>query len=62
MEKAYSLMRMELKDEEETGEIQMVEEEEKDQKMREEEAKTMQIFCPIEKRYDERNRRVTDLV
>ena len=62
MEKAYSLMRMELKDEEDTDEIRTEEEEEKEQKMREEEAKTRQIFCPIEQKYDERNRRVTDLV
>ena len=68
MEKAYSLMRMELKDEileqedENAGEILTEEEEEKEQKMKEEEARTRQIFCPIEKKYDERNRRVTDLV
>ena len=30
--------------------------------MNEEEARTRQIFCPLVKRYDERNRRVTDLV
>ena len=69
MEKAYSLMRMELKDEttEDIGKGQETartseEDEEKDQRMREEEARTRQIFCPIEKTYDERNRRVTDLV
>ena len=77
MEKAYSLMRMELKDEEtenkEIGQEETKEEktsgvrtgeqeEEKEQAMREEEARTRQIFCPIDKIYDERNRRVTDLV
>ena len=69
MEKAYSLMRMELMDEiqgqgeENTGKILTEEEEEeKEQKMKEEEARTRQIFCPIERKYDERNRRVTDLV
>ena len=53
MEKAYSLMRMELKDEEDTEEIRTEEEDEKERKMREEEARTRQIFCPIEKIYDE---------
>ena len=74
MEKAYSLLRMELRDEEgenreETAiqdkkrtKIQTEEDEDREQAAKEEEAKTRQVFCPIEKTYDERNRRVTDLV
>ena len=83
MEKAYSLVRMELRDEDtenkveeknrDTGTIEgasfmtaeekkkKVEEEEKIQREKEEAAKTRQIYDPIERRYDERRRRVTDM-
>ena len=66
MEKAYSLIRMELRDEDEeeieqsTGEKN--ENNENKQKEKEQEARARQVFCPVEKRYDERKRRVTDLV
>ena len=68
MEKAYSLIRMELRDEdterdeEETTTREDAEkQEEKEKKEKEEAAKTRQVFDPIERTYDERRRRVTDL-
>ena len=85
MEKAYSLVRMEMRDEEddvntEKRKLEMIVEEremtsfmtedekriqaenqEKIRKGKEEAAKTRQIYNPIEKTYDERKRRVTDL-
>ena len=72
MEKAYAKLRMELRDEEEEKEelnaeltepiIRTEEDKEKEDKMKELEAKTRQIFDPIEGTYDDRNRRATDLV
>ena len=72
MEKAYALVRMELRDEEvEEYEIRDTEgqkitpdnnTEEKIRTEKEEAAKTRQIFDPIDQVYDERKRRVTDLV
>ena len=72
MEKAYAKMRMELRDEEVEEEelkkeltspvIETEEEREQEEKNRELEAKSRQIFDSIEKRYDDRNRRATDLV
>ena len=83
MEKAYSLVRMELREEDEdnkdeektrrmeesdTASFKTPEErsedaakQEKLRKEKEEAAKTRQVYDPIEKRYDERRRRVTDL-
>ena len=61
MEKAYSLMRMELRDEEEGEEIETEKDEEKEQKRKEEEARMRQVFDPLEKNYDEGKKRVTDL-
>ena len=72
MEKAYAKLRMELRDEEEEEEelnaeltkpiIQTEEEREQEEKNREMEAKTRQIYDPIDRSYDDRNRRATDLV
>ena len=77
MEKAYSLVRMELRDEEEevpTAEYKVnntetniagkadEEEEERKRASKEEEAKSRQVYDPIEDEYDERRRRATDLV
>ena len=62
MEKAYSLIRMELRDEEEEQEQSTAEEIENKRKENELDAQARQVFCPIERRYDERKRRVTDLV
>ena len=68
MEKAYSLIRLELREEEEeetkqsTGEQDENEMNENKRMEKELEAKERQVFCPVEKRYDERKRRVTDLV
>ena len=73
MEKAYAKMRMELRDEE-TGEeeelnpeltrqvMETEEEKEKAAKNREHEAKSRQVYDPLEDTYDDRNRKVTDLV
>ena len=74
MEKAYSLIRMELRDEdteekdtedknkEDTpNEEEERKQQEKEKIEKEESAKTRQIYDPIERRYDERKRRVTDL-
>ena len=67
MERAYSLIRMELRDEEEdekdtdTRIETHAEDKEKIQKEKEEAARTRQVYNPIEKIYDERRRRVTDL-
>ena len=79
MEKAYSLIRMELRDEDaedrekekeeenqkDTGGMSEEEEtklQEKERIEKEEMAKTRQVYDPIKKIYDERKRRVTDLV
>ena len=66
MEKAYSLLRMELRDEEEEEELESgvidKKEEEKRDIEREDDAKSRQIFDPIKKIYDDRKRRGTDLV
>ena len=76
MEKTYALIRMELREEEEppnpeTKVTTLIpnnsgnkskEEEEKERASKEEEARSRQIFNPIEKEYDERRRRATDLV
>ena len=66
MEKLYSLLRMELRDEEDEEEpgadnVGGIDENKRDIE-REEDAKSRQIFDPIEKIYDDRKRRVTDLV
>ena len=71
MEKAYSKLRMELRDEEVEDEelnpelvapvIKSQEETDKETERAENEAKSRQIYDPVEKRYDDRNRRVTDL-
>ena len=61
MEKAYSLMRMELRDEDEEVEENEKKQEEKEQQRMEEEAKMRQVYDPLDKRYDEGKRRVTDL-
>ena len=63
LEKAYSLIRMELKDEEKEKEQSTAEQnDENKRKEKKLEAQSRQVFCPIERRYDERRRRVTDLV
>ena len=72
MEKAYAKMRMELMDEETEEEelnpeltkpiIETEEEKEKLAKNKEYEAKSRQVYDPIEDTYDDRNRKVTDLV
>ena len=72
MEKAYAKLRMELRGEEEEEEelnaeltepaIRTEEEEEQEEKNKELEARSRQIFDPIEGTYDDRNRRATDLV
>ena len=59
MEKAYSMMRMELREEEEMEENDT--DENKEQQMKENEARMRQVYDPLEKRYDEGKRRVTDL-
>ena len=68
MEKAYSLIRMELRDEdtgrdedETTSRDDAEKQEEKEKKEKEEAARTRQVFDPIGRTYDERRRRVTDL-
>ena len=73
MEKAYAKMRMELRDEE-TGEedelnpelekqlTETEEDREREARNKEHEAKSRQIYDPIEDTYDDRNRKVTDLV
>ena len=71
MEKAYTKLRMELKDEDEdenkgkgTGTQEQSEldtEEQLEERIREEEARTRQIYDPVENTYDDRKRRVTDL-
>ena len=63
MEKAYSLIRMELREEEEEKKVEETEkmDENLEQRQKEDEAKTRQVYDPIEKRYDEGKRRVTDL-
>ena len=60
MEKAFSLMRMELR-EEEGAEEREKETDEKEMQRKEEESKMRQVYDPLEKRYDEGKRRVTDL-
>ena len=70
MEKAYSIVRMELRDEddkdveeqEDEKREENAEEQEKKEKQKEEEARTRQVYDPLRKNYDERRRRVTDLV
>ena len=73
MEKAYSLVRMELRDEDEEenlsyeikdengGTISGEPDEEKKKRDKEEVARGRQVFDPLSKIYDERKRRVTDL-
>ena len=77
MEKAYTKLRMELKDEDDEDEqnrkgekdkrTETQEQEELDkeeqvrEQIREEEARLRQIYDPVENRYDDRKRRVTDL-
>ena len=62
MEKAYSLIRMELREEEEEKKANETENaENQEQEMKEKEAMTRQVYDPIEKRYDEGKRRATDL-
>ena len=60
MEKAFSLMRMELREEEEAEEKEK-ETDEKELQRKELESKMRQVYDPLEKRYDEGKRRVTDL-
>ena len=73
MEKAYSKIRMELRDEEVEEEelnkeitappIQRTEEEKEKEKLaKETDARSRQIYDPEERKYDDRNRRATDLV
>ena len=71
MEKSYSKIRMELRDEElEDEELNKEitekitfsqEDREKEELRSEEDARCRQIYDPLEKKYDDRNRRVTDL-
>ena len=69
MEKAFSKMRMELRDEEYDEEdefmapvIRNEEEEEKVKKEQELDARSRQVYDPETRTFDDRNRRVTDLV
>ena len=71
MEKAYSLVRMELREEDENLEYEIRDKngekigdgtnQEKQKRDKEEMARGRQVFDPISKVYDERKRRVTDL-
>ena len=68
MEKAYTKMRMELREEDRTkvekgeGEKETEKETaEQEERIREEDAKLRQVYDPVGNVYDDRKRRVTDL-